>query len=64
MNKIKESLKQRKQPRVMETRNRRIRVDWKKETHIMPCGFAKREAMSQKELCNEKCGLYAYNTRL
>jgi len=60
MNKIKESLRQRKQPRVMETRKRHVRVNWKEEKQIMPCGLAKKEAMKQKELCNGDCATCAY----
>lgn len=32
MTKIKESMKQRKQPRIMETRRRHMRVDWKRRS--------------------------------
>jgi len=62
MNKIRESLRQRKQPRIMETRRRHIRVDWKKEKQIMPCGLTKNEALKEKELCNKNCLTCAYNT--
>lgn len=60
MNKIKESLRQRKQPRVMETRKRHVRVNWKEEKQIMPCGLSKRKALKQKELCNGNCRTCAY----
>jgi len=64
MTKIRESLKQRKQPRIMETRKRQMRVEWKKERQIMSCGLIKKEAMKQKELCNGSCIACAYNTRI
>lgn len=60
MTKIKESLRQRKQPRVMETRKRHVRIDWNKETRIMPCGLTKKEARGQKELCSGNCATCAY----
>lgn len=60
MTKIKESLRQRKQPKVMEIRKRHIRVDWEEEKQIMPCGLTKKEAVKQREMCTEKCGTCAY----
>ena len=49
MTKIRESIRQKKQPRVMETLKRKLKIDW--ENEIMPCWLTQTEAMKQKELC-------------
>lgn len=49
MTKIKEAIRQNKQARVMETRPRRLGIDWRDE--IMPCGMTVNDALKQKELC-------------
>jgi hypothetical protein len=49
MTKIREAIRQNKRARVMETRPRRLGVNWEKE--IMFCGLATNEALKQKELC-------------
>lgn len=49
MTKIREAIRQRKQARVMETRPRRLAVDW--ENEIMPCGLTMSQALKEKELC-------------
>lgn len=49
MTKIKESIRQGKRARVMETRPRRLGINW--ENEIMPCGLSTKEALKQKELC-------------
>lgn len=47
MTKTREAIKQNKQARVMETRSRRLGINWE----IMPCGLTVKEALKQKELC-------------
>jgi hypothetical protein len=47
MTKIKESIREGKQARVMETEQRRIGINWE----IMACGLTQKEASKQKELC-------------
>jgi hypothetical protein len=49
MTKVREAVRQKKQARVMETRPRRLAVDWERE--IMACGLTMNEALKQKELC-------------
>ena len=49
MTKIREAVKQKKQARIMETRPRRLVVNW--EDEIRPCGLTTSEAVKQKELC-------------
>ena len=49
MTKIREAIRQNKRARIMETRPRRLAIDW--ENEIMPCGLTQTEAMKQKELC-------------
>lgn len=53
MTKIRESVRQQKQARVMETQKRHLRVDWENERG--PCGLSKREAIRQLEMCGLKC---------
>ena len=60
MVKIKEALRQGKQPRVMETQKRHLKVDWSKE--IKPCGLALNEALKKMELCCGNCFSCAYVT--
>jgi hypothetical protein len=59
MTKIKESLKQNKYPRIMETLQKQIHVDWKKEKGL--CGIPQKQAYEQKEMCNLQCFTCAYN---
>jgi hypothetical protein len=59
MTKIRESIRQQKQPRVMETQKRRLRVDWKNERGL--CGLPKKEAIGQFELCNLRCFTCAHS---
>ena len=59
MTKIKESIKQNKYPRIMETLQRKIHVDWKKEKGL--CGIPKNQAYKQMEMCNLQCFTCAYN---
>ena len=58
MVKIKEALRQGKQPRVMETQKRHLKVDWNKE--IRPCGITLDEALKTMKLCNGNCFSCAY----
>ena len=59
MTKIREAIRQNKRVRVMETRPRRLAIDWEKQ--IMLCGLTQTEAMKQKELCvAPKCNECAY----
>lgn len=58
MVKIKEALRQGKQPRVMETQRRHLKVDWSKE--IRPCGLPLNEALKKMELCCGSCFHCAY----
>jgi len=47
MNKTREAIRQNKQARVMETRPRRLVINWE----TMPCGLTVKEALKQKDLC-------------
>ena len=58
MIKIKEAFRQGKQPRIMETQKRRLKVDWNKE--IRPCGNSLNEALRKMELCCGNCFQCAY----
>jgi len=58
MTKIRESIRQRKAPRVMETQHRHVRVNWEDEVGL--CGFKKKEAIKKMELCCDNCFLCAY----
>ena len=58
MVKIKEAFRQGKQPRVMETQRRHLKVDWNKE--IRPCGLFMNEALKKMELCCGNCFHCAY----
>jgi len=58
MVKIKEAIRQGKQPRVMETQRRHLKVDWSKE--IRPCGLSMNEALKKMELCCGNCFHCAY----
>ncbi len=58
MVKIKEAFRQGKQPRVMETLKRHLKVDWSKE--IRPCGLSMTEALKKMELCCGNCFHCAY----
>ena len=58
MTKIRESIRQRKSPRVMETQHRRIRVNWEDEVGL--CELKKKEAVKKMELCCDNCFLCAY----
>ncbi len=49
MTKIREAIRQNKQARVMDTRPRRLGINW--ENEAMPCGLTMNEALKQKELC-------------
>ena len=49
MTKVREAIRQKKQARVMETRLRKLAVDWKNE--ITPCGLTMSQALKEKELC-------------
>lgn len=53
MTKIHESLKQNKNPRVMEVRRRRLRVDWENEVGF--CGLTRTVALKTQELCTNQC---------
>ena len=53
MTKIRESIRQNKKPRVMETQVRRINVDWENETGF--CGPTKKIALQTRELCTDQC---------
>ena len=58
MTKIRESIRQQKQPRVMEIQKRRLRVDWRKERGL--CGLSKEKAIRQFEMCDLKCFTCTY----
>ena len=58
MTKIRESIRQRKSPRVMETQHRRLWVNWEDEIGL--CGLKKKEAVKKMELCCDNCFLCAY----
>lgn len=59
MTKIRESVRQQKQARVMETQKRRLRVDWENERGL--CGLPKKDAIGQFELCNLRCFACAHS---
>ncbi|MCJ7759799.1 hypothetical protein MUP59_01485, partial [Candidatus Bathyarchaeota archaeon] len=50
MVKIREGIRQGKQPRVMEIQSRTLKVDWEKEVGL--CGHVKKEALKGFELCH------------
>jgi hypothetical protein len=50
---IKESIRQRKNPRVFETSLRGIRVNWEDEK--APCGYKRKTARKALELCSDQC---------
>jgi RNA binding exosome subunit len=58
MTKIREAIRQHKQPRVMETLKRHIKVDW--ECEVKPCGYPLNEALKEVELCCGNCFQCAY----
>lgn len=58
MTKIRESIRQKKQPRVMETQHRRLWVNWEDEVGL--CGLKKKDAMKKMEMCCDNCFLCAY----
>ena len=53
MTRIRESLKQEKNPRVFETQTRGIKVNWKTEVGF--CGLKKGVASKTLELCSDQC---------
>jgi len=53
MTKIKESIRQHKQPRVMEKRKGKISMNW--ENQIGLCGSPIKKAFETKEMCTENC---------
>jgi hypothetical protein len=53
MTKIKESIRQHKQPRIMEKRKGKISMNW--EHHIGLCGLPMKKAFETKEMCTENC---------
>ncbi|HUU88011.1 MAG TPA: DNA polymerase [Candidatus Glassbacteria bacterium] len=59
MVKIKEALRQGKQPRVMESQKRHLKIDWSKE--IRPCGLSMNVALKKMELCVGSCFQCAYS---
>jgi hypothetical protein len=59
MNKIRESLKQHKTPRIMEDIKRSIAINWYDERGT--CGLPKRQAMRERELCTGSCFTCAYS---
>lgn len=58
MVKVREAIRQKKQPRVMETQKRHINVDWNRE--IRPCGVPLEKAVKTMELCCGNCFQCAY----
>jgi hypothetical protein len=58
MNKIRESLKQNKQPRIMERQKRIIRINWEDERGF--CGMKKGQAIISYDMCNDNCFTCAY----
>lgn len=58
MTKIRESIRQRKRARIMETQRRKIRINWDDERGL--CGFRKNEALRSMELCTDNCFTCAY----
>jgi hypothetical protein len=59
MTKIRESIRQQKQPRVMETQKRGLHVDWENERGL--CGLPKKDAITNFELCNLRCFTCAHS---
>ena len=53
MVKIREAIRQSKQPRVMETQVRHISVNWENEFGL--CGYPKVQAMTQVDSCLDNC---------
>ena len=60
MVKIREAIRQNKQPRVMETQRRHMKVYWEEER--AQCGHKRSEAIKILELCNLDCFNCAYLT--
>ncbi len=61
MTKVREAIRQKKRARVMETRPRRLWINW--ENEIKPCGLTASEALKRKELCvAPECHECAYAT--
>ncbi|KXB01896.1 hypothetical protein AKJ45_01780 [candidate division MSBL1 archaeon SCGC-AAA261F19] len=58
MNKIRESIRQGRQPRKMEERLRSIRIDWTKEVGL--CGWKKGEAIKEWGMCTGACSKCPY----
>jgi hypothetical protein len=58
MTKIRESIRQQKQPRVMESQTRRLWINWENERGL--CGLPRKDAITQFELCNGKCFMCPY----
>lgn len=54
MTKIKESIRQHRKPRVMESRKGTFGVEWPKEERGL-CGIPKKKALVVKELCSGNC---------
>lgn len=61
MNKIRESLRQNKQPRVMESQKRVLKVNWEDERGF--CGMKKGQAIISYDMCNDNCFTCAHNQR-
>jgi hypothetical protein len=59
MTKIRESIRQNKQPRVMETQQRHLRVNWEEEVGF--CGLTKKTALETRELCTDQCYTCPYS---
>ena len=53
MTKIKEAIRQGKQPRIMETQHRILAVNWQDEYGL--CGYPKTLAIQNHELCTQMC---------
>jgi len=53
MTKIRESIKQGKNPRVYETQKRRLKVNWEDEVGL--CRYQKKIAAKKMELCTDQC---------
>ncbi|KXB04475.1 hypothetical protein AKJ50_02340 [candidate division MSBL1 archaeon SCGC-AAA382A13] len=58
MNKIRESIREGRQPRKMEERKRKIRIDWTQEIGL--CGWKKGEAVKEWEMCTGACSKCPY----
>lgn len=58
MTKIRESIRNKKQPRVMETQHRNLWINWEDEVGL--CGLRKKEAVKKMELCCDNCFMCAY----